>query len=335
MFEQFALALETVGSFGTAVTPPTDHIQGEGMITATRTRVRGRQQRGTLAEYGRSKVVRKGAEWDASLDLDAYTLPVFLAMGVKNVTSPTTPTDAVAARLWTYARSLTADQLRAATMFWGDPNIQMFRSTYAMLEELTITSDAGSEDLSQLELAGFAQYPTKVSAPSMPALTQGDLIAPGDLQVWIDTSSAIGTTAITGKVVSATHKLTNNLSQKYLAQGPGNTRNYVRHGRGPLHMETTVVFEVDGTTQYDQWDAETALKVRVRHNGPLIETQNSTDFYNYVQVDTYGAWDEMSWGDHEGTNRTIELTVSSEMTAAAISATYDWAMAVQCTRTTL
>ena len=40
-----------------------------------------------------------------------------------------------------------------------------------------------------------ATTPTNVDAPTYPAaLTTGDILIPGAMQLWIDTSSAIGTT---------------------------------------------------------------------------------------------------------------------------------------------
>jgi hypothetical protein len=74
---------------------------------------------------------------------------------------------------------------------------------------------------------------------------------------------------------------------------------------------TTVVMEVADMTQFDIFEAGTLVKLRVRHNGPEIET----GFYEYVEVDAYGYFDFDSWGDLEGTNRTVSFTLEHEYDA--------------------
>jgi hypothetical protein len=132
--------------------------------------------------------------------------------------------------------------------------------------------------------------------------------------------------------VSAELTTPSGVVRKYLPQGPGGNLQFARTGRAKRHMQGRIVFELPDTDQYDQWEAETLVKARVRFNGPAIETVGATTFYHYIEADVYGPFDGMDWGEHEGTNRTIELTILSEYNAVA---GHDWALRVQNNRSTL
>ncbi len=327
-FEYLALALESVR--GTAVTPPTHYANLLGTITPRTSRYRPNESRGTLARSHRSKLVRRWADWQGGGPLDVDLLPVFLNMIAKPVTSPSTPAGATDSRLWEFVPTMTADDLKMATMYWGDPNVQIWQGAFGFCNQLTISNDASGQDGATMQLNGMTQFPAKVSAPTMPMPSQiaGELIAGVNMQLWLDTSSAIGTTEVTGRVVSAVHSLPGGVTPKFIAAGPTADLTYSRIGRGKRQMTTTVVFELLDTTQYDIFAADSTVKLRVRHNGPQIET----GFYYYAEVDTYGKLDLTDWGELEGTNRTMTLQVMSEYDATLGA---DWRAAVQNQRASL
>jgi hypothetical protein len=242
------------------------------------------------------------------------------------------PVGAIKSRLWDFVPTMTANDLKTLTLYWGDPNVQAFQAAYCQLDELTIKGDASGTDGVTLSVSGQGWFPTKTAPASTPAMLQAPFLMPSAMQVWIDTTSAIGTTPITGRVVSAEAKIPLEGPRKWLAAGPGVDLNFGAVGRGKRHAEATLVFEVPDMVQYDQWDAGTSLKVRIRFNGPAIETVGAATFYHYVDVDIYGPFDGLTWGEHEGTNRTAELTILSEYNVAAA---HDWAMRVQSDLATL
>jgi hypothetical protein len=328
-FEYFALALEATR--GTAVTPPTHYLNMAGMITPEDEWYTPDESRGTLASAYRSRRVRQSAGWSADGPLDVNALPVLANMFVKAVTAPTTPTNGILTRLWTFVPTMTSDDLKSATLFWGDPNAQIFRAAYAMGDTLTISSDASGTDGATMSASGYAQFPTKVSAPTLPAQANGEIVVGGRMQVWLDTSSAIGTTAVTGRVVSATHSIPAGTVRKWLANGPTGNLDFTRVGRTKRRITTTVVMELADMTQYDLYTGDSVAKLRVRHNGPLIESV-TPDYYYYVEVDTYGRMRLTNWGDLEGANRTVEFTIDSEYDTTLGA---DFALRVQNTRTTL
>lgn len=310
-FEYLLAALESTR--GTAVDPPTHYLNMAGTITPANEKYRPKESRGTLAEFYRSLTVRKWSEWEAEGPADVYTLPVLLNSAVKPVTSPSTPSGATLARLWTFAPTMTADDLKAMTLYWGDPNIQVLRAAFSMVDEFTISGDAAGTDGVTVSASGQGLFPSKTAPASVPAQAVAPLLAPGDMQLWLDTSSAIGTSAITGRVLSAEFKAPTGVSRKWWAAGPASSLGFSGIGRGPRHAEMKLVFEVPNMTQYDLFAVDTVIKGRVRWNGPLIET----GFYHYIQADIYGTFDAFSWGENESTNRTIEMTIQSEYNVAA------------------
>lgn len=333
-FEYLALALEATR--GTAVTPPTHYLPISGNIKPIREKYRPAESRGTLAEYYRSKTVHTSAEWSGEGGLDPNYAPLLFNMFVKAVTSPTTPTNGILTRLWTFTPTMTSDDLKSATFYFGDPNVQIFRSTYCMGDELTISADASGTDAATWSVKGMGAFPSRVSAPTLPAQSIGDLVMPGAMQLWIDTSSAIGTTAVTGRFISTDWTIPTGNAYKYYAAGPTGGLNFTKTGRGKRHAEATITVELNdlsiaAAAEYLTWEADTIVKMRIRLNGSLIESV-TPDYYSYVQLDIYGALDAFDWGDVEGANRTMQFTVQSEYNSTAGA---DFVLSVQNQRTTL
>ena len=328
-FERLHAALETTR--GTAIGAPTILLNLAGRVKPFQTIYHPQESRGTLVKNYRSKVVRKGSEWQGEGPVDVNELPFLLNMAVAPLTSPTTP--GTLSKLWAFTRSITSDNIKSATFWDGDPNIQSWQTAFAVIEELKITNDASSEEVAKLSVKGQGRFPTKVSAPTPVAAISGDTL-PGQLmQCWIDTSSAIGTTAVTGRLVSAEHTIQTGVTYKYLGAGPTASLDFAEIGREATEAETKIVLELPDSVQYDQWAAQTSLKIRVRHNGAFIETVTAVDYYNYVEFDIYGPFDALDWGENaDGSNRTVQFTVKSQYDATLAA---DWRLAVQNQRTSL
>jgi len=313
--ELFGLALEATR--GTAVTPPTHLIPVAGMITPFRTKYRPEEARGTLEEIYRSKTVRTGCNWSIPDSLaDPNYAPVLFNMLLKANSSPTTPTNGVLTRLWTFVPTITSDDLKAATLYAGDPNVQTFQAAYCMADELTVSADATSEDGATWALKGMGRFPTRVAAPVFPAAIPGDLLMPGAMQLWLDTSSAIGTTEVTGRFIKSDWTIPTGVSYKNYANGPTGGLNFTKTGRKKRHAEATIEVELNDVSigvgkEYLTWEVDTIVKMRIRLNGGLIESV-TPDYYSYIQLDIYGPLDAFEWGSVEDTNRTMRFTVQSE-----------------------
>lgn len=337
VFEYLALALESTK--GTAIAVPTHYLPFAGKIKPAREKYRTRDSNGQVAGVTRSKTVRASGPWDGEGAADPNYAPVLFNTLIKSVTSPTTPTNGVLTRLWTFAPTMNANVAKSATFYFGDPNVQIWQSTYCMANQLTITGDAMGTDAVTWSMDGFARFPTRVSAPTLPAQQVGSLLMPGYMQLWIDTSSAIGTTEVTGRLASMEVNIPTGLVPKYYAGGPTGGLNFSSDGIGSRSAKLTFSVELNTTSigaskEYQQWEADTQLKVRARWSGSLIESV-TPDYYEYIQCDLYGPLDALDWGDAEGTNRLMKFEVTSELNSYAVAAGYDFALAVQNQKTTL
>lgn len=331
-FETFRVALEATR--GTAESAPTHLLNLAGKITPNITRYRPSEARGTRARNYRSVDTRKGAEWEAEGDADVNMAAVLLNMGVAPVTSPSTPASATLSRLWAFVPNISADNIKSATAWWGDPALDQLLSDYCMLDELVFENDASGEEVLTVSAKGMGGFPSKVSAPGATAAIAGATM-PGQLmQCWIDTGSAIGTTAISGRLISAKHTIRTGTTYKYIAAGPAAALDYGLIGREVVvGMTTELKLELIDYTQYDLWAAGTILKCRTRHNGSLIETvAGPLNFYNYMDFDVYGPAEDLDWDDNEGSNRALNLTINSTYDSTLGS---DFRVAVQNARTSL
>lgn len=333
VYEGFSLALEATK--GTAVTPPTHWLPLAGTVKPVREKYRPIESRGTLAEFYRSKTVRASSTWEGSGGLDSNYAPLLFNLAVKAVTVPTTPTNGVLTRLWTFAPTMTSDDIKSATCYFGDPNVQTFQSTYCMAEEMTIEADASGTDAATMSINGYGRFPTRVAAPTLPAQTIGDLVMPGAMQMWLDTAT-IGTTEVTGRFISTSWTIPAGTVQKYYAGGPTGGLNMTKHGRIRRSAKAKITVELNDVSigagkEYLLWEADTIVKMRIRLNGSLIESV-TPDYYSYVELDIFGPLDAFDWGEVEGANRTMTFEVTSQYDSTA---GYDFALKVQNTKTAL
>ncbi len=327
LFERSGLALETTA--GTAVAAPTHYLPNRINLQPRNTPY-FRPSSGIRAANSGFKITKTWTEWDMpAAGIDTYNLPVFLESAVAGGVAAITPTGATNTRLRTYTRSQTSTTERTMTLWGGDPNVQVYQSAYAFPQSFSISGDASGDDAVTLEAAGMARTMIKVANPTFPAILQGPLITPLATEFFLDTTGAIGTTAIAGRVISAVFSVDALRGDpKFLFVGPAGGDTYQRVGANATSATLAVRFELLDTTQWDIYAASSAVKARVRFNGPIIEAT----FRHYVEVDIYGVFTDPGWGEFAGTNRTLDLTITSVYDATAA---HDWSIKVQNDRATL
>lgn len=331
-FEKLSLAFETVR--GTPITPPTWTTKLAGTLTPQPKPFMPAAPN-SLAEYQAEQIVHTLGVWDASAEaMDVNDMLYLLNMCVAPNSTPTTP--GTLSKLWTFNRVVTSDTVKSATLYWGDANAPLFQSAYAMCEKLSWDADSTGEKGVSVKASGSAQYPTKLGAnPSIPALTIAPYLVPANMQVFLDTSSAIGTTEITStggcRLLKASGSVESGIIYEYPAVGPAGGTSFSSTSRKVSHPETKLTMLIPDETQLVQALASTDVKLRVRINGPKIETV-VTDFYYYFQWDVYGLLMLDSWGDLDGGSRTMELSVIGHYDTTLAS---DFSAAVQTTKATL
>lgn len=326
--ERMFLALESTR--GTAVTTPTHVFNGVGLITPNNEFWEPTENRGEMRTIYQQLLARQSCAWTIEGIGDVNYLPVWLQMAVIPNTSPSTPGGATNSRLWAFVPDMDTDNIKAATIIWG-LEAQNLVSDYCMMETMTLENGADGVEGLSCTMSGMGGFPADIAAPTPPASIAGALLPGMKMQLWLDTSSAIGTTAITSRLLRAKHVITTGVTYKHFAAGPSATAlDYISTGRDPSKVRcvTTLTLEVPDVAEYDIFTAGTTVKCRVRHNGSLIEGS----LYNYVEVDTYGVFKNLSWGENQGSNRTLELTIESvkDSTLGA-----DFRVAVQNARTAL
>lgn len=328
--ERVHMALESTR--GTAVTTPTHSFNMKGLLTPGQGYFEPEESRGEIASVYQQKIARKGAAWTLEGAADVNYLPFLLNMLVKPNTSPSTPTNGVLTRLWAFVPTMTADDIKTASIIW-DLETQSLISDFGVADQMTLSNDANGEQGLMCSISGGAGITADIADPT-PAANIAGAILPGQLMsLWMDTSSAIGTTAITSRLISAQHVLNTGATYKYLAAGPTASLDFASIGRAKnVHrMVTTLVLEVPDVTQYDLFMDGTVVKCRVRHNGSLIESV-TPDYYNYVEVDTYGVLKFTGWGENVGSNRTATFVIEG-IKDSTLGAPYR--VAVQNARTSL
>jgi hypothetical protein len=313
IFERLAGALESTR--GTAIAAPTHVFNFPGLLTPSQEYDSPAESRGQKWTRFREEITRKGAAWSVpDQPADPNLITFWFNMLVAPVTSPTQP-DAVNwpnTYLWTFKPTAASDDVKTATLWWGDASIQYWSSDFAIATQMQFNNDANRVEGARYNLTGMAGFPSKVSAPTIPANIAGRFLGNGLLmQLWMDTSSAIGTTEIASRVLSARHTLTNGLYPKYLAAGPSASLDYTDLGLAAegVRLVTELTFELPNMTQYDLFAAGTVTKTRVRHNGAMID-DHTTDSFRYVEFDTYGPLKNLQWGTNGG-NRTVTFTIES------------------------
>ena len=327
-FEYIALAVPEA-SAGTPESAPLSYFNLAGTMRKEKVVFRPTEQSGTLIKNMRSITTREWGIFSADGGLDPNILPQLLELLAAGGVSPTTPTSAVLTYDWDYSPTIDADDLVTATIWYGDPNMaSILVGSFGIIDEITIAGDASGTDGVTISISGMTTDPAKVSPPVAPSRAYAPLMAALRMQLYLDTSRAIGTTEITGKVVSAQHSLVSGRKPRYVAVGPTGGLTYSKTGREPRSIVAKIEVEFDDFDEYDLMELDdTQVKMRVVYNGGLIESV-TPDYYYGVTIDAYGPLILTDLGDNEGTTRTLIFEIESEHNTGDSK---DWGIEVRCT----
>lgn len=125
--------------------------------------------------------------------------------------------------------------------------------------------------------------------------TRETIEVPGT-KVYLDTTSAIGTTEVVGRVISFSVNYNINSNGKRFMD---NATGYSRFGFGRTRLTGQIRLEFDDRDEYDNWIAGTAQKIRIKQTGTTIDSGAGTT--KYAQIDIYNAqWDSMPDDDRNG-----------------------------------
>lgn len=293
---------------GTAIATPTRNLGVMSSLTPKSELNKPDDARGTLYGRYRSNIVREWCEWEGEGDVDLNTIHHLLAGAVKGGVTPTLVETGV--QSWVFVPSAAADDLKSYSVWWGEPSVQVWRAPYCMLEELVIEVNGSGTDGVKFSFKGRGQKLATIAAPS--AIAVGSLLSlpPARMDAYIDIVSAIGTTSVTARILSAKHTIPTNISFKHgpvgAAGAGGNT--FRRTGRKKRQITTEVELEVLDTTDITNFLNGSLLKLRCQYNTEALIGATQRGF---LRVDTYGYAENLEWGELEDTNRTVKFTIES------------------------
>lgn len=257
---------------------------------------------------------------------DQLNLPFFayLQRALLNGTSPLTGVSPGGSTTTVYdyatVRDLTSDSQKVWTIFQGDPNAQSFIAPDVSIESVTIKGDATANDgVVQLDVSGWSGAVDDIASPTYPSKTTSSLLAAAHAAIYVDSTSAIGTTEYTDYLTTYEVMIPSGRVPKKVAQGAGAELGPTRRG-------------VDGTTTPTmkpsfEWNPtlralarnQTQVKVRLVLSGVFIETAASVDYYESITIDMYGILELDSTGDNAGTNETRTYLLEGEVNSAIAS----------------
>ena len=333
-FEYLLAALETTR--GTAATAPTHYLPFTGTLKEMEEVYYPDEASGSLEEYTRSVTTRRWGELEGEGGADVNYLPFLFNLGLAPLTTPITPAGATLGRLWEFTPNRRADNIKAATVWSGDPNVtQVQRATYGLLQEIAFEADSSSTDGVTMSVKGISQMPTLETPPVEPTVTPGPLLIPGAMQLWLDDTSAIGTSDITERFVKADITIPTGAVAKFGAKGPTTDKSFRRIGRQKSHPELNFEVEVSNdalSKEYASWRNGKLVKIRWRLNGDYIEDVSSAATYQFLEFDFYGRLTSPERGELENVNRTMAFAVMGIRNATLGTSVV---ARVQNTRTTL
>lgn len=243
--------------------------------------------------YGRPTIGFSGT------DLLTYEdFPMWLELGVKGgvTATPDAGTGGVPGQTRVYTPSAATDDLKSWTLEFNEPG-NPYESTQFMLNSFVIRVDPDNEGGWMLDFEAFARDWTPTTfTPALTDRTTEVIRAPGTL-AFLDTTT-IGSTPLTGKVIDFSLTCNLNLHMKaFMEDDQSWAANKV--GRDARTFDAVVTMEFDSDVEFANYRAVTAVqrKLRIQRTG---STLNSVPASKKAQIDLYGYWRSIGFGDRQG-----------------------------------
>lgn len=258
-------------------------------VTDTSATYEGRRR----PSYGRERVSFSAVDVVTFEDL-----PWWLQMGVKGGVSGSN--DGSGAYTYTFVPSVATDDLKSATFEYGDSG-NPYQSTQCMVNQFTLRMDADNDAepgwMLDLELLGRDRTTTTVTGSITDRSTE--VMTARGTKIYIDDAGGtIGTTQLTGALISASFTVNNNIHYKAFAEDT----TYVaanKVGRGARTFDAQFTFEFDNDTEFAKYRATAPAQRLIR-----LERQSAavihTTVYKRMRLDMYGYWSSWSEGDRQG-----------------------------------
>lgn len=197
---------------------------------------------------------------------------------------------------------------KSITLEFGEPG-NAYKSTQVMVNSWTLRGDPDNDGepawMLDLEMIG-RDWSTTTYTASLSDRTTEVATARGTL-CYLDTSSAIGTTQLTGKLISWSFTGNNNLHYKAFAEDENfMAANKIGFGETTFDGQLVVEFDAD-TDFFSRYRNGTAIKLKLARYGTAI-AGTSPSVSKSLALDVPNAYiTGISWGDRDGN---ITATIS-------------------------
>jgi len=271
------------------------------------------------AAYGREKI-----SFSAS-DVATYEDAAWwLKMAVDGTVTGSADAGTPIAYTYQFTPSPTADNLKAMTLEFGESGNQ-YESDQVMVNSLTLRMDSDNDSeptwMIEADLMGRTWVDSTFTAALSDRATE-PILARGTKLYIDDSGGTIGTTQVTGKLISASYTINNNLHYKAFAE---DTRGYAPNkvGRGALTADAEITFEFAEDGEFGNYRNETSdtapvlRLVRLQREGSQIH--GSSVVNKTFRLDIWGYWSSWARSDREG-NLIATMTLQGfyDTTAAAM-----------------
>jgi len=218
---------------------------------------------------------------------------------------------------YTFVPTPATDDLAAVTLEHGEPG-NAYKTAQVMCNSFTIRADGDSTSepgwMIETELVGL-DWVSSAYTGSIADRTTEVVLAQGT-KLYIDASGGtIGTTQVTGKLISFSATVNNNIHFKAFMENVGSyAPNKV--GRGNRTIDAQFVMEFDSDAEFANYRATVPVErlIRVTQTGSKIHS--TPDVYKELTLDMYGYWSSWDDGDRDG-NITATFGFSGYVNATA------------------
>ena len=255
------------------------------------------------ATKGRTTVAWPGTDLATFEDLHFW-----LYMMVEGTPNESTGTDP-SVLVHEFLPDTTEDTQRSITTEWGDPgNAYEISQTYMNGWTLRGDSDNDNEPGWMLEADFIGRtFDTTTFTPALPDRTTEVITARGTKVYIDDTSAAIGTTQVQGKLISWSITGSINRHTKAFAEDEYYVAQGVT-GRQAWTVDAQMTLEFPDDDEFALYRATTPQlrAVRFRREGSIIAGAER----KALEIDLFGYWSAVATGDREG-NKTITLSLQA------------------------
>jgi len=286
VFDQLFIAEESTPGTGETTMEHRFGLNGHIKHQSPPTKIRHND--GSRAQNSQSEILKQWGEISASgaatVDDVYYALRALL--DDPTTSSPETDTDL---HVWTPAVVTDADAFMPSTLMAVNKSqtVKPVKSgSYGIVQQVVFTNDASGANVAQLSLNAKCNYPVDLDLTGLvfPSIRTPVKFHPLKMQMWLDTSSVIGTTELAGRIVKVTHTIMNGVQELFVPIGASaDVPDYsnVAYGlRAGVKTDVQIRLATDSLLSdvFKEY-----VKLRVRHNAEAL-----TNGFAYLEVDTYG-----------------------------------------------